>query len=162
MDRSRVGRFSYMSSIFTINPAQALRTRASHEEIGFYFMALAFFHLVITIGGLLLVHFNNLAISLFLPKLLILQPWFSLFFALWLFFWGMIIGKSKTEGSIKAGIIASLIYIFLTTCNGTLSIIEFRWYIPLAVYVAAMTLLFFLLGTFLVFICNVRSKNLEN
>jgi hypothetical protein len=147
----RFYRFLLRPRKFTLDPVSALRTGPSLEEKSLYFMLVAFAHL--TLAVVLLMGLKSIDTRTLLPPLLWWQPWFSLFLACWLVFWGFIL-KKNTRAGVKAVRAAALFYIEAVVINGALLFMEFSRTLLLVPYIAAMIGSAIAAGIFLVFISS--------
>jgi hypothetical protein len=147
----RFYRFLLRPRKFTLDPVSALRTGPSLEEKSLYFMLVAFAHL--TLAVVLLMGLKSIDTRTLLPPLLWWQPWFSLFLACWLVFWGFIL-KKNTRAGVKAVRAAALFYIEAVVINGALLFMEFSRTLLLVLYIAAMIGSAIAAGIFLAFISS--------
>lgn len=139
---------------FTLHPVSAMRGGSSHDDVYLYFIMIAFAHL--TLAVVLLMGLKNVEAGRFLPMILLLQPWFLLFLAGWLGFWGVIL-KKNAETGIKRARTAALFYIEAVVINGALLFMEFNRILLLVPLIAAMVCVTFAAGVFLAVVCGVEN-----
>lgn len=137
----------------SVNPAAAIRGRASGEECFFYFMLTGFAHLIL--AAVLFWGFRNFNVEKQIIIWLRIQPQIVLFLTCWLTIAGstLLIGRT----GLKLSRLASLVYIAIVSFNGFLLIDAIDKPV-LRIPVFGMVGTAFLVGVFLVVVIQ---KQLE-
>ena len=107
-----------------LDPVRALR--AGRDELGVYFLLVAFAHLIL--GAVLLTGFSRIDAATSFPNLFGMQPWLSLLLALWLGVWGVLLKRDAKGGGgagLKGARFAALLYIETVVINGALLLMAF-------------------------------------
>jgi hypothetical protein len=129
--------------VFPLDPVRALRAGSGQDELGAYFLLVAFAHLIL--GAVLLTGFSRIGAAISLPGLFGIQPWLSFMLALWLGIWGGLLKRDARGGEavgLKGAGFAALTYIEIVVINGALLLMAFRG-LPLVVPFVA----FIVMGT---------------